>query len=519
MFAINSLPRFPSICLAIILAYGIVPAHSEIVIGVPYPQTGEYQDLGTPVRDGVETAVEFWNRNGGVLIPRQKIKVEWTDDMCEGSRASQVANQLVDPARSIRVVIGHNCSGAALAAAPIYNARGLLMISPSATNPDLTEAGYNTVFRMVGRDEDQADAAASYVAAKPEFRNIAILHDDQPYGIRLAELMRRSLLNRDISVKMFTQVESPKNDVPDLKKYDQLVIDLKEKNIDIVYYAGYPPAGVSLRKKTWMDDLKVPMLSGDGFLTKDYVQVVGGDAAAQSFITNTPDSRDNPAAGNAMMALDAAGKKVLPQTLQAYAALDVWAQAVAIAGTPESAAVARALRSRKIKTIIGEIKFDRKGDRSDLEPLFVLYTWRNDRFVELDPGGGKRLGLVCRVQAGLGALDYDVKWTDGLLGPFTRNLIEKFYKRKGKIPLRTIDEAMATEIEGQVTYETNSVRENDPSYERKVEAFRQWKKLGIVCLAQAGLKVLNHYHGKLDGLSGHLDSNRSQNIQGCQGNF
>jgi peptidoglycan hydrolase-like protein with peptidoglycan-binding domain len=188
-----------------------------------------------------------------------------------------------------------------------------------------------------------------------------------------------------------------------------------------------------------------------------------------------------------------------------------------MAGTPEGASVARALRGQKIKTVIGEIRFDRKGDRSDLEPLFVWYTWRNGSYVELDPDGGKRLGLVCRVQAGLGALNYDVIWADGLLGPFTRNSIEEFYKRKGKTPLRTIDEAMATEIEQQVTYEANSVREKDPSYERKAEVFRQWKKLGMGCRAQAGLKVLGHYHGELDGYSGSLTRTAIRTFKSARG--
>jgi len=358
------------------------PARSEIVIGAPYPEKGDYKSLGGPVRDGIEKAVEDWNRKEkyGVLKDKRKFIVEWRDDKCEGPQASVAANELIKLDKPVQVVIGHNCSGAALAAAPIYNSRGLVMISTSATNPDLTKADYDFVFRMVGRDDDQADAAASFIAGNPRFQNVAILYDNQPYGLRLAELMRSSLRARNITEVMFTQLDPPDDHGPSFKAYDLLISRMRDSHVDVVYYAGYPQTGVPLRKKTWEQNFKVPIVSGDGFLHEDYSKMVGEDAAASTFITNTP--RSNPAADNVVMELEAKGKTVLPQTLHTYAAVDVWAQAVKLAGTTEAVAIARELRRAKFKTVIGEIRFDQKGDRSDFEPFFVWYTWRNGTYTK-----------------------------------------------------------------------------------------------------------------------------------------
>src|SRR5689334_9673639 len=141
----------------------------------------------------------------------------------ESSQARIAANELIKLVKPVQAVIGHNCSGAALAGAPIYDSRQLIMISTFATNPDLTEKGYNFVFRMVGRDEDQADIAASYIAGHKDFRNVAILHDNQPYGLKLAELMRYSLRIRNIKEVMFTPVETPDDNDPAFEVYSPLI--------------------------------------------------------------------------------------------------------------------------------------------------------------------------------------------------------------------------------------------------------------------------------------------------------
>jgi branched-chain amino acid transport system substrate-binding protein len=470
------------------------PTRSGIVIGAPYPETGNHNDLGAPVRDGIEQAIADWNRKerNGLLQDGRKLVVDWKDDRCDGSKAREAANELLDLTNPAQVVIGHNCSGAALAAAPIYNDHDLLMISPAATNPDLTEEGYDFVFRMVGRDDDQADAAASFIAGNPKFRNVAILHDNEPYGLKLAELMQNSLRIRNITEVMFMKLDPPDDNDSTYTIYDSLIKDLNEKHVDVIYYAGYARIGVPLRKKTWSRGIEIPIVSGDGFAVNDYSTMVGEVAAAHTYITNTP--RGNLAALNVARRLKANGKPVLPQTLHAYAAVDVWAQAVKLAGKIEGAAVANRLRGTKFKTVIGEISFDKNGDRSDFEPFFVWYTWRNGTYTELDPTDGKRLGLVCRTQAGLGALNYDVRWTDGLQGKFTRSSIKEFFKAKRKPHLRTIDEAMVKEIETAVA----QAREWEES-EALIRKINKWQYLGRVCRAQAGLKALDHYSGSLTG--------------------
>jgi len=246
--------------------------------------------MGGPVKIGIDLAVEEWNKRvisssrNTLLKDNQKLVVTPVDDKCEPSQALVAANDLVSLEKSIQVVIGHNCSGAAIEAAPIYDSHKLLMISTFATNPRLTDVGHKLVFRMVGRDDDQADAAASYIASNRTFGTVAIVHDDQPYGRELASLVRRSLRNRGITEAMFVEVHPPTDDEGDSAGYGNLVKEIAEKRIDVIYYAGYPSSGVALRKKTWSGNVTVPMLSGDGFLTEDYVQLVGAEAASQTFM-------------------------------------------------------------------------------------------------------------------------------------------------------------------------------------------------------------------------------------------
>jgi branched-chain amino acid transport system substrate-binding protein len=158
-------------------------AHAEILIGAPLPLTGPLAWGGEEAHRGVNMAVADMNAAGGVL--GQPVRAIVVDDYCEPEQAVAAANKLV--AQGVEVVIGHVCSGAAIAASKLYHEAGILMITNSASNPLLTEQGFATIFRFCGRDDQQGAIAGRYLAKHWGDKKIAILHDGQSYGQTLAQ--------------------------------------------------------------------------------------------------------------------------------------------------------------------------------------------------------------------------------------------------------------------------------------------------------------------------------------------
>ena len=132
-------------------------AHAQIKIAMVVPTTGPLTQYGDMVKEGVNTAVEMANAAGGVN--GKKIELVSVDDACEPKQGPVAANRVVNA--KIGYVIGPVCSGASIAAAPIYNNEGVVVVTPSATSPALTDGkNYHYIFRTIGRDDQQGPAAA-----------------------------------------------------------------------------------------------------------------------------------------------------------------------------------------------------------------------------------------------------------------------------------------------------------------------------------------------------------------------
>src|SRR4029453_13352697 len=98
-------------------------------------------------------AVEDLNADGGVL--GKKLRLVIGEDECDPKRAVRVANNLVE--QGVVFVGGHFCSGPSIPASEVYEAEGtIVQMTPSSTNPRLTENGIPTLFRTCGRDDLQA---------------------------------------------------------------------------------------------------------------------------------------------------------------------------------------------------------------------------------------------------------------------------------------------------------------------------------------------------------------------------
>jgi len=347
------------------------PAHAEVRIGLAVPLTGTAAWGGGETVEGAEIAVADLNAQGGVL--GERIELITADDYCDGEQAVAAANKLL--ADRVVMVFGHQCSGAAIPASKLYADARVLMISTFATNPGLTEQGFSNVFRVVGRDDVQGEIAAELLAERWSDRPIAILHDGEAYGKGLAEETKTSLNRRGITEALFDEI------TPQQADYVDVIEKMKSDGIAVLYYGGYAPEAAVIIRQARDSGYELQLVSGDGLGNEDFA-LIAGSAADGALMTLVPDPRANPAAATLAERLDRLGAE---PAYTAYAALQVWAQAVEQAGTLETEAVADALHSHEFDTVLGRIGFDDKGDVTGYD-TFVWYQWRAGDYEPVDPG-------------------------------------------------------------------------------------------------------------------------------------
>ena len=174
------------------------------------------------------------------------------------------------------------------------------------------------------------------------------------------------------------------------KDFSALVSKIKAAAADLVYWGGLHTEGALLAKQLRDQGVKAPLMGGDGIASDEFA-ALGGPAVEGTLMTFGPDPRKNPAAAAVVKAFEA--KKFNPEayTLYSYAALEVIAQAATAIKSLEPRKVAAEVRAGKpYKTVIGELKYDKKGDitRPDYVDLHVEKGWREDhlrRAMSSDP--------------------------------------------------------------------------------------------------------------------------------------
>jgi branched-chain amino acid transport system substrate-binding protein len=364
---------FVRLIIALVAAFGAPLGHAELLIGLATSLTGPNAWLGEQVEQGAELAVADLNASGGLL--GERVHLLAVDDYCDSEQAAAAARKLV--AADVVVVVGHGCSGASIPASRVYAEAGILMVSYGSTTPTLTEPGFDRVFRVVGRDDDQGKMAGDYLAERWGDKSIAILHDGKTYGQGLAKETKRQLNGRGVVEVLYSQI------VPGRTDYLGLLDSLQSLSIDVLYYAGYPrEAGLIIRQaRDRGDDFQ---LVGSDALATEYFWHVAGAANEGVLFIGLSDPRHFEEAARVVETFRAGSYEPEGFTLYSYAAIQVWAQAVGKAGTFKAGDVATALRSEQFDTVLGRIGFDDNGDVYGYEP-FAWYVWREGDYGPLDP--------------------------------------------------------------------------------------------------------------------------------------
>jgi branched-chain amino acid transport system substrate-binding protein len=337
------------------------PANAQIKVGVAGPLTGPNAAFGAQLKNGAEQAAADINAKGG--INGQKIELSFGDDVSDPKQGVSVANKFVGD--GVKFVIGHFNSGVTMPASEVYAENGIYMISPSATNPRITDRNLWNVFRTCGRDDQQGEVAAEYIGKNLKGKKIAIVHDKTTYGKGLADETQKGINKAGIKEVLYEGVNTGEKD------FSALVSKIKAAGADVVYWGGlHTEGGLIVRQ---MRDQGVNA-SGDGIVTDEFA-AIGGPGVEGTLMTFAPDPQKRPEAAEVVKKFLAKNFKPESYTLYAYAAMEVIAQAAADAKSLDAKKVAEATRSgKKFKTVIGDLGFDKKGDITRAD--YVIYTWK-----------------------------------------------------------------------------------------------------------------------------------------------
>ncbi|MBM7046981.1 MULTISPECIES: branched-chain amino acid ABC transporter substrate-binding protein [Rhizobium] len=348
-------------------------AHADITIGLIAPLTGPVAAYGEQVKNGAQTAIEEINKSGGVL--GQKLVLKLGDDAGDPKQGVSVANGFVGD--SIRFVVGPVTSGVAIPVSDALAENGILMVTPTATAPDLTNRGLTNILRTCGRDDQQATVAADYVVKNFKDKKIAILNDKAAYGKGLADAFKATLNKGGVTEVLDDSL------TPGEKDYSALTAKLKQAGVEVIYFGGYHPEAGLLARQLHDISVKAQIIGGDGLSNTEY-WAIANDAAAGTVFTNASDALKNPDSQSAVAALKAHNIPAEAFTLNAYAAVQVLKAGIEKAGKADDAeAVGAALKTGEpVDTAIGKVTYGEAGDLTSQS--FSLYKWEGGKIVSAE---------------------------------------------------------------------------------------------------------------------------------------
>ena len=360
----------PAVCGTDAVGCAVFKPGQTIKIGMGAPMTGDNAAFGQDISQAAKIAISDAGKFQGFSF---ELVAEDDGGAPEGGAA--VANKLVaDP--QVVAIAGHIFSGATKAAMPIYEAAGIPMMSPSATNPTLTTTGSKVFNRCVFTDAAQGKFAAAYLYNTLKFKKLAIVHDGQAYGQGLAEVVKEQFTSLGGTVVSFNAITPGESD------YSAVLADIASKKPEGLFFGGYTAEGVVIVNQMKQAGLTgVTFFGDDGTFGQDFLDRTGknGEGAYSTSLI--------PPASAAKAKFDAAylaaygqpAGKLSPYSWTAYdsaAVLIVAIESVAKLGgdgnlyIPRAALVAAVRGTKDYQGLSGTTTCDATGECSASGPVF-----------------------------------------------------------------------------------------------------------------------------------------------------
>jgi branched-chain amino acid transport system substrate-binding protein len=347
-------------------------AGGTIKIGIAGPQTGDLASYGIPTARAAQLVAKEINASGGLLGKQIELLIE--DDVCKPEIATNTATKLVSD--GAEVILGHICSGATKAALGIYKDAKKVVISPSATNPPLTQSGeYPNFFRTIAPDNLQSKVAVDFTLGKLGAKKIAIIHDKGDYGRGFADFAKEYVEKAGgAQIVLFEGVN------PDAVDYSAIVQKIKKEDAEAVIFGGYHPTASKIVAQMRKKKLSTFFVSDDGVKDDTFIKVAG-EFAEGVYATGPKDVSALPLHQKAVKAYKENYKAEKGAFfIEGYSAMLALVNAIKKAGSTDYAAVEKVLRSDYVDTPLGKISFDQKGDAIGVG--FSVYKVEKGVYVE-----------------------------------------------------------------------------------------------------------------------------------------
>jgi branched-chain amino acid transport system substrate-binding protein len=367
----------PILMLTALLALSCAPpepgAAKEIVIGEYGSMTGAEATFGQSTHQGIMMAVDEINAAGG--IGGRKIRVVSEDDQSKAEEAANAVSKLIS-SDNVIAIIGEVASSSSLAAAPICQAAKVPMISPSSTNPGVTQRG-DYIFRMCFIDTYQGPVLARFAANDLHAKRVAVFTDVRSdYSTGLAKAFE------DVYTPLGGAIVARQSYSKGDSDFHAQLTAFKAVNPDVILVPGYyndvAPIAVQAREL----GINVPLLGGDGWESPKLIEI-GGRSLDGCLYSNHYHSDDPAPAVRTFVTKYEKRYGARPDSLAAlgYDAMRVLADALRRIGPPFDRAKLRdALAATKnLPVVTGTITFD--ADRNPIGKRVIIEEIRENKLL------------------------------------------------------------------------------------------------------------------------------------------